>query len=52
MGREANLLEPSFARVSKIMTFPKEVFIRKFGEIHPTDFENISKAFIEYYSKL
>jgi hypothetical protein len=49
--KDANLLEPSYARVSKIMTFPKKAFIRKFGKIHPTDLENISKAFIEYYNK-
>ncbi len=44
-------IEPSYARVSKIMVFPKEAFIRKFGEIHSTDFRNISKAFIEYHNK-
>jgi hypothetical protein len=49
--KEANLLEPSYARVSKIVVFPKESFIRKFGRIHETDFRNISKAFDEYHSK-
>lgn len=44
-------IEPSYARVSKIMVFPKEAFIRKFGEIHSTDFRNMSKAFIEYHNK-
>ena len=49
--KEANLLEPSYARVSKIMVFPKKAFIRKFGIIQDSDFKNISKAFIEYHSK-
>jgi mRNA interferase MazF len=48
--KEANLLEPSYARVSKIMVFPKEAFIRKFGKIQDSDFKNVSKAFIEYNS--
>jgi mRNA-degrading endonuclease toxin of MazEF toxin-antitoxin module len=49
--KDANLLEPSYARVSKIMVFPKSAFIRKFGEINNSDFKNILKAFEEYHYK-
>jgi hypothetical protein len=49
--KEANLVEPSCARVSKIMTLPKKAFIRKFGTISESYFKNITKAFIRYYSQ-
>ena len=48
--KEANLIEPSYARVSKSMAIPKESFISKYGMLNDTDFKNIIKAFIEYNS--
>lgn len=50
--KEANLIEPSYARVSKSMSIPKESFIKKCGMIADVDFKNISKAFIKYNKKI
>jgi len=46
--RDANLLEPSYARVSKSMMIPKSSFEERWGMIAKTDFKNIEKAFIKY----
>ncbi|MDD4666096.1 MAG: type II toxin-antitoxin system PemK/MazF family toxin [Clostridia bacterium] len=48
---EANLLEPSFARVSKVMLFLKDCFIKKCGKLNDTDFNNIKRAFVKYYRR-
>jgi mRNA-degrading endonuclease toxin of MazEF toxin-antitoxin module len=48
--REANLSEPSFARVSKTMAFSKNDFIRKIGELDLIDFRNIANAFKKFHS--
>ncbi|MGI6605498.1 MAG: type II toxin-antitoxin system PemK/MazF family toxin [Peptococcia bacterium] len=48
--REANLLNPSYARVSKVLLFNKESFIKKCGTLSEMDFENIKRAFVRYYS--
>lgn len=46
--REANLPEPSYARVSKTMILTQESFIKKYGDINKTDFKNIEKLFIRF----
>lgn len=48
--REANLLEPSYARVAKIILLPKDSFMRKCGDLDNKDFNNIMKTFIKYHS--
>lgn len=45
---EANLIEPSFARVSKVELLKKEAFIKKLGELDIIDFKNIVNKFKEY----
>jgi hypothetical protein len=50
--REANLLEPSFARVSKYLTLPKESFIKKYGDLNTMDFDNITRAYMRYQSSI
>lgn len=46
--KEANLPEPSFARVSKTNIFRQNDFLKKYGELHVVDFKNIVSKFIEY----
>ena len=47
--RDANLLEPSFARVSKVAFIKKNDFLMKNGELELSDFSNITKAFKRYF---
>lgn len=47
----ANLVEPSFARVSKVLALPKSSFIKKYGELDEQDFKNITHKFMEYSKK-
>lgn len=47
--QEANLLEPSYARVSKTLLIPKNSFTKKYGMLNEIDLRNIINAFIKYH---
>ncbi|PKM50702.1 MAG: PemK family transcriptional regulator [Firmicutes bacterium HGW-Firmicutes-7] len=49
--RESHLDKPSFARVSKTILLKKESFLKKLGDIHRDDFNNIVRKFMEYNSE-
>lgn len=48
--REANLLNLSYARVSKVMVFSRENFVKKCGTLDEMDFNNIKRAFVKFHS--
>ena len=46
--KEVNLLEPSYARVSKVAFIAKTDLVKKYGELDIVDFRNVSKAFQDF----
>lgn len=46
--REANLREPSVARISKTIQLDKNKFRKKIGELHPNDISTIARRYVDY----
>lgn len=46
--QEANLREPSVARISKTIQLDKDKFRRKIGELHPNDISTIAGRYMDY----